>query len=197
MPRRRNCARPPPGWPRGEPLAACGGSASAAGRRIASLTLYSGQHQQTTDTLVAGFEKATGITVKVRSDDEDVFANQIVTEGSRSPADVFFTENSPVLAFLQARGCSRTVDAVDARGHPGTVQLAEGDWVGVSARVSVLIYNPALISASQLPTAVLQLADPKYKGKLAIAPRETDFQPIVTSVRGPTARRRRCAGWRA
>jgi iron(III) transport system substrate-binding protein len=52
----------------------------------------------------------------------------------------------------------------------------------VSGRVSVLIYNPALISASQLPTSVLQLADPKYKGKLAIAPQETDFQPIVTAV---------------
>ena len=46
----------------------------------------------------------------------------------------------------------------------------------------MLIYNPSLIKASQLPTTVLQLADPKYKGKLAFAPGETDFQPIVTSV---------------
>ena len=52
----------------------------------------------------------------------------------------------------------------------------------MSARVSVLIYNPSLISASQLPTSVLQLANPKYKGKLAFAAGETDFQPIVTSV---------------
>ena len=28
----------------------------------------------------------------------------------------------------------------------------------------------------------MQLADPKYKGKLALAAGETDFQPIVTSV---------------
>jgi iron(III) transport system substrate-binding protein len=39
-----------------------------------------------------------------------------------------------------------------------------------------------LISASQLPATVLQLANPKYKGKLAFAAGETDFQPIVTSV---------------
>ena len=58
----------------------------------------------------------------------------------------------------------------------------QGDWVGVSARVSVLIYNPSLIAASQLPTSVLQLADPRYQGKLAFAAGETDFQPIVTSV---------------
>jgi iron(III) transport system substrate-binding protein len=54
--------------------------------------------------------------------------------------------------------------------------------MGVSARVSVMIYNPSLISASQLPTSVLQLANPKYKGKLAFAAGETDFQPIVTAV---------------
>jgi iron(III) transport system substrate-binding protein len=45
----------------------------------------------------------------------------------------------------------------------------------------VLIYNPSLISASRLPTKVSQLADPQYRGKLAIAPQETDFQPIVAS----------------
>src|SRR6202044_3109193 len=32
------------------------------------------------------------------------------------------------------------------------------------------------------PTSVLQLGNPKYKGKLALAAGETDFQPIVASV---------------
>jgi iron(III) transport system substrate-binding protein len=58
----------------------------------------------------------------------------------------------------------------------------QGDWLGTSARVSVMIYNPSLIAASQLPTSALQLANSKYKGKLAFAAGETDFQPIVTSV---------------
>ena len=54
--------------------------------------------------------------------------------------------------------------------------------MGVSARVSVLIYNPSMISASELPKTVLALAEPRFKGKLAFAAGETDFQPIVTSV---------------
>jgi len=65
---------------------------------------------------------------------------------------------------------------------PAKYNSQAGDWVAVSARVSVLIYNPSLIAKSQLPTSVLQLADPKYQGKLAFAAGETDFQPIVTSV---------------
>ena len=160
-------------------LAACGGAASGAGP---SITLYSGQHVQTTDALVAGFEKATGITVKVRSDDEDALANGIVGEGSRSPADVIYTENSQVLEYLQGKGLLAPVDAAALARTPAKYNSPQGDWLGVSARVSVLIYNPSLIAPSQLPASVLQLADAKYAGKLAIAPQETDFQPIVTAV---------------
>jgi iron(III) transport system substrate-binding protein len=147
-----------------------------------SITLYSGQHPQTTQKLVAAFEKKTGIKVSVRSDDEDVLADQIVTEGKNSPADVFYTENSPPLEFLQTKGLLAPVHSSTLAATPSKYNSPQGDWVGVSARVSVLIYNPSLISESQLPTSVMQLAEPKYKGKLALAAGETDFQPIVTSV---------------
>jgi iron(III) transport system substrate-binding protein len=168
----------------GSLLAACGGTASAAGGAASgqSLTLYSGQHVQTTDALVTQFEKATGITVHVRSDDEDVLANQIAAEGAKSPADVIFTENSQVLEFLQGKGLLAKVSPSTLADTHAKYDSPDDDWVGVSGRVSVILYNPALISESQLPTSVMQLADPKYKGKLAIAPGETDFQPIVTAV---------------
>ncbi len=158
------------------PLVGCGGSSSG------SLTLYNGQHPQTTDELVAGFEKATGIAVKVRSDDEDTFADQLVTEGSNSPADLIYTENSPVLEYLQSKGLLAPVDPATLARTPSRYSSPQGDWVGVSARVGVLIYNPGMIAASQLPHTVMELADSKYAGKLAFAAGETDFQPIVTSV---------------
>jgi iron(III) transport system substrate-binding protein len=125
-----------------------GGGVASAGETI---TLYNGQHEQTTDSLVAGFEKATGINVEVRNDDED-------------------------------KGLLAPVAPKTLAQSPSKYNSSDGDWEGVSARVSVLIYNPKLISKSQLPTTVLGLAAPKYKGKLAFAAGETDFQPIVTSV---------------
>ena len=158
-------------------LAGCG---AASGSAAQSITLYNGQHEQTADALIAAFEKQTGITVNVRNDDEDTLADQIMTEGSHSPADVFYTENSPPLERLQEKGLLAKVDASTLSHTPSRFNSPAGDWVGVSARVSVIIYNPSLISASQLPTQVRQLADPQYQGKLALAPQETDFQPIVT-----------------
>jgi iron(III) transport system substrate-binding protein len=157
-------------------LAGCGGSGAR------SITLYSGQHEQTTDALVAGYEKATGIRVNVRSDDEDTLTDEIVTEGSSSPADVIYTENSPALEYLQGKGLLAPVDPSTLASAPSRYDSPQGDWVGVSARVSVLIYNPSLISASELPGTALALAEPRYRGKLAFAAGETDFQPIVTSM---------------
>src|SRR5262249_16939210 len=58
----------------------------------------------------------------------------------------------------------------------------DGRWVGVSARVSVLVYDARHVSSSSLPRSVLGLASPRWKGKLELAPAETDFWPIVSSV---------------
>jgi iron(III) transport system substrate-binding protein len=157
-------------------VAACGGSSPN------SITLYNGQHEQTTDALVARFEKLTGISVSVRSDDEAVLAAQITQEGSNSPADVIYTENSPALEYLQQKGMLAPVTPSTLAHTPTAYSSPQGDWVGVSARVSVLVYNTQRLKPSQLPTSVMQLADSQWKGKLALAPSETDFQPIVTSV---------------
>jgi iron(III) transport system substrate-binding protein len=169
-------------------LAACSsGSSTSAGTTGSTgagvtITLYSGQHEETTDALVKAFEKQTGVNVKVRNDDEDVLTQQIAQEGSRSPADVFYTENSPPLMTLEAKGLLSPIDPATLAEVPARFNSPTGHWVGVSARVSTLVYNTTALQASDLPSSVLGLADPKWEGKLGLAPSETDFQPIVTSL---------------
>jgi iron(III) transport system substrate-binding protein len=169
----------------GSALAACGSSSgSASGDKSATptITLYSGQHEQTTAKLVKTFEAESGIHVKVRSDDEAVLANQIETEGSHSPADVFYTENTPPLEFLQEHNLLAPLTASTLAAVDSKYNSTQGEWVGVSARVNVMVYNTDKLQASQLPKSVMDLASPQWKGKLGIAPGETDFQPIVTSI---------------
>jgi iron(III) transport system substrate-binding protein len=164
-------------------LAACGvASGGSAGDPTATLTLYSGQHQQTTDRLVKEFTRQTGIGVSVRNDDEEVLAQQIVQEGANSPADVFYTENSPALVQLDEHGLLSPVAAATLAAVPARYSAPTGVWVGVTARVSALVYNTDRLTPAELPTSVLDLADPRWAGKLSISPSETDFQPIITSV---------------
>ena len=79
-------------------LTACAGTSptSAGGTPDAgALTVYSGQHEQTVQKLVADFEQRSGARVALRSGDEGDLANQLLQEGKNSPADVYFAENPP------------------------------------------------------------------------------------------------------
>jgi iron(III) transport system substrate-binding protein len=164
-------------------VTACSSSSSTASADgSTTITLYNGQHEQTTSALVSAFEKQTGITVKVRNDDESVLINQIITEGRASPADVVYTENSPALELLQQKGLLAAVDGDTLAAVPPVYSSPKGAWVGVSARASVMVYNTDRLSPAQLPRSVMDLAAPKWKGKIGLAAGETDFLPIVISV---------------
>lgn len=157
--------------------------AMARGRPGAqTLTLYSAQHDYVTNAVVDAFQKQTGIAVRVHAGDDFELANQLVAEGSASPADVFLTENSPPLMLLSERGLLANSSAQTLSRVPSRFNSPNGDWVGVAARETVLVYNPRVIGDAQLPRSLLELAQPAWKGKLAIAPAEPDFQPVVSAV---------------
>jgi iron(III) transport system substrate-binding protein len=79
-------------------VAACGGSSGAVGNGSgdkATLTMYNAQHEDLMKLMVADFTRATAIKANMRNGEDFELGNQLVQEGTASPADVFVTENSP------------------------------------------------------------------------------------------------------
>jgi iron(III) transport system substrate-binding protein len=148
----------------------------------ATLTLYSAQHHQMVDQLTQTFTKETDIPVRVHSGEAPEIANQIAQEGARSPADVYFTENSPELTLLDEKGLLARIDPETLKQIPAKYSAADGKWIGVLARENVLAFNPAMIEEGQLPSTLLDLAKPEWRGKVAIAPSDADFLPLVQAV---------------
>lgn len=164
-------------------LALIAGIASAAPAKTGgALTLYAGQHQQMVRLLVAVFEKDTGIHVDVRSGEGPELANTIIREGRQTPADVFFTENSPELVRLQEKGLLAPVDPKTLAQIPRRYRSGKGLWVGVLARENVLTYNPKLIKKSELPRSILDLAEPKWQGKVGIHLTSPDIMPLIRTI---------------
>jgi iron(III) transport system substrate-binding protein len=147
-----------------------------------SLLLYNGQHPQVTSELVAAFEKQTRIHVSVRTNDGIVLADQLLAEGSASPADVYLTENTPELVTLDEHHLLARLDTSTLAQVPARDSAASGDWVGIARRISALAYDPALVSSTQLPKSLLELAQPAWKGKVAVAPTDSDFPPLVGAI---------------
>jgi len=172
-------------------LAACGGgtaggSTNAGGSSAASdkgtLTLYNAQHEDLMKLMVDGFTKKTGVEVQMRSGEDFELANQLVQEGSASPADAFVTENSPAMTLVDSKGLFAKVDAKALNQVPSQYAPSDGDWVGFAARSTVFAYNSKQLQKANLPASLLDLADPRWKGKIGIAPGGADFQAIVSAV---------------
>ncbi|HEX3909793.1 MAG TPA: extracellular solute-binding protein [Solirubrobacteraceae bacterium] len=157
-------------------------SAASSGKHGGTLTLYSAQHEQMTNALAKAFEKKTGATVRIRFGEDEGLANQVVQEGAASPADALLSENTPPLELLSEKDLLAKVEPATLAQVPADDSSRSGNWVGVAARETVLIYNPKLLGSMKPPASILDLAKPEWKGKLAIAPSEPDFVPIVSAI---------------
>lgn len=147
-----------------------------------SLTLYNGQHKEVGDAVAKAFEAKTGIHVNVRKGSSNQLASQVVEEGDRSPADVIYTEESPPLNKLGEQGVLAKADDTTLAVLPKDYVAADGTWIGVTARVRVVAFNPKLIDEKDLPKSVMEFSDPKWQGKVGFVPTSGAFQEQAVAI---------------
>ena len=157
--------------------AGCGGDDGASG----PLTVYSGREEELVAPLFDRFTEETGIDVDVRYGDSAELAATIAEEGDNSPADVFFAQDPGSLGAVDAQ-----LDALPEQileRVPERFRDDEGRWVGTSGRSRVIVYNTDALTEDEVPGSVYDLTDPKWKGRVGIAPTNASFQAFVTAMR--------------
>jgi iron(III) transport system substrate-binding protein len=173
-------------------LAGCGGSdnsddaagngtTTAAAKQSGELVVYSGREEELVAPLFERFEDETGINVDVRYADSAELAATIAEEGDNSPSDVFFAQDPGSLGAIDdqlAELPEAVLDRVDERFRDDG-----GRWVGTSGRARVIVYNTDELTEDEVPDSVFDLTDPKWKGKIGIAPTNASFQAFVTAMR--------------
>jgi iron(III) transport system substrate-binding protein len=160
-------------------LAGCGGDDNSG--QSDTLVVYSGREEELVAPLFDRFEQETGVNVEVRYADSAELAATIAEEGDNSPADVFFAQDPGSLGSVDAQ-LAKLPDAVLNRVGE-RFRDSEGRWVGTSGRARVIVYNTEELSADEVPDSVFDLTDPKWKGKIGIAPTNASFQAFVTAMR--------------
>ncbi|GAA1735756.1 iron ABC transporter substrate-binding protein [Luedemannella helvata] len=170
-------------------LAACGGEedgtsgTSATPASDKKITVYSGRSESLVKPLLEKFTQQSGITVEARYAATAAMASQLLEEGDKSPADVFFAQDAGALGAVAKKGMFAPLPNEVTGQVPESYRARGGEWVGVTARSRVLVYNPDLVPAAQLPASVFDLTGPAWKGKVGVAPTNASFQAFVTAIR--------------
>lgn len=147
-----------------------------------SVLVYNAQHEQLIDQVAKAFEKKTGVKVELRNGEDLSLANTLAKEGKASHADVFLTENSPAMQVIDKLGLFAKLQPKTLAPIPAQYRPADGDWTGFAARTTALVYNPSKVKPGELPTSILDLARPQWKGRVTFSPTGADFQAIVSAV---------------
>lgn len=154
-------------------------TAEADGR----LVIYSGRNENLVRPLIERFEQSSGLEVEVRYADTTELTATLLEEGDASPADVFFAQDAGALAALAAEGRlavlpEKAVGAVDERFRD-----PQDRFVGVTGRARTIAFNPTETNKSEVPSSIFEVADPKWKGRIGLAPSNASFVSHVSALR--------------
>ena len=144
------------------------------------LVIYMGRAETLIQPLIDQYIAESGVNVQVRYAGSAELAAQILEEGNNSPADVFMAQDAGALGAVSLAGFLKVLDEELLNLVGAEYRAQDGTWLGVSGRVRVFNYNPEKVT--ELPTSVMDLAGPEWKGRVGIAPTNSSFQAFITAM---------------
>jgi iron(III) transport system substrate-binding protein len=162
-------------------LSACGGGGFSPGDD--ELVVYSGREEELVGPLIERFEEQTGIDVAVRYANSAELAATLAEEGGNSPADVFWAQDPGALGAIEAEEMFARLPEGVLGLVPDRFRDPDGMWTGVSGRVRVIAYNTDDVPESEVPDRIDDVADPRWRGQVGIAPPNASFQAFVSAMR--------------
>lgn len=133
------------------------------------LVIYSGRKEKAIKPVADAFTKQTGIAVDLKTGKTSGLANEIRMEKARPRGDLFISTEGGIMELLAQEGLLAPYHSAATKAVSNDFKSATGTWTGISGRARVILYNSTLVSEKNAPRSVLDLTDPKWKGKLAIA----------------------------
>ncbi len=164
----------------GAVLTSCGGNGTGADD---PLVVYSGRNENLVRPLLDRFAKTTGIDIRVRYGDTAELLPTLLEEGDNTRADVFLSQDAGALGELALKGLIRRLPADVLEPVDDRFKDDAGRWVGVTARARVIAYNTDNVPPPDLPQSVLDVTDPKWKGRVGYPPTNASFVAFVTALR--------------
>jgi iron(III) transport system substrate-binding protein len=137
------------------------------------VVVYTSVDQVFSQPILRIFEKKSGIKVRIVFDTEETkstgILNRLLAESKNPQADVFWSGDPVRPQLLVRRGLTENYLPLTAKDIPSRFKDSAGSWVGFSARARVLLINTNKVPKGEYPKSIMDLINPRWKGKVAIA----------------------------
>lgn len=138
------------------------------------VNIYSHRQPQLLQPLIDAFTAETGIDVNVAYVDKGM-VERLVSEGSRSPADLVLTVDISRLEQVVAANVTQPVTSpVLAANIPPAFRDPGNQWFGLTSRARVVYASKDRVKDGEV-TTYEDLADPKWKGRICTRPGTDDY----------------------
>jgi iron(III) transport system substrate-binding protein len=146
---------------------------AGCGKAQPRVVLYCGQDREFAEDLLKDFTTRTGIRVDLRTDteaDKSVSLFEALVRESRHPrCDVFWNGEILNTIRLGQKGLLAPYSSPASSPGPEWPRSPDGSWHPLAGRARVLIVNTELLAEADRPKSILELTQPKWKGRVAIA----------------------------
>jgi len=148
------------------PMLGCRSSASR-------VVVYCAHDREFAEAILQQFEKESGLKVDVKWDTEAnkaVGLKKLLLDEKSSPrCDVHWNNEIVGTIDLQKNGVLQAYASPSAVPFPAEFKASDQTWTAFAARARVLIVNTDKVKKDDFPKSLMDLTDPRFKGKIAMA----------------------------
>jgi iron(III) transport system substrate-binding protein len=135
--------------------------------------VYCSADKEFAEPIFRAYEVKTGVRVLPLYDTEETktagLTARLAAEKARPRADVFWSSDTSRAVALVDQGLTATYVPTTAATIPGRYKSTNGTWTGFGARIRILLYNTDRVSSSDIPRSILDLTQPRWKGRVAVS----------------------------
>ena len=137
------------------------------------VVVYCAHDREFAQEILDEFTRQSNLEVRVRYDTEANKSvglyNDLIREAAAPRCDVHWNNEILATLRLQAKGILQPYASPSAEPFPAIFKAADQTWTAFAARARVLIVNMDLVKDAEMPKKLADLADARWKGKIAMA----------------------------
>lgn len=151
----------------------CLGWLGCGGESPRQVVVYTALDREFSEPLLDDYRKASETEVLAKYDVESTktvgLVEALIAEKDRPRCDLFWNNEILNTIRLQKLGLLTALKSPHGEEFPAAMRDPAGHWYGFAARLRIIIVNTKLLKETEYPRSILELRDPKWRGRAGLA----------------------------